>query len=431
MARDMHRDMQLTADYWIDRIEDPDAVLMTPTAIAALNREAMNRDRHIVDLAGHPLQLTAGDIEARIRTVSTRSSLRLHYPDGRPLTDSDWARYEDSLDLDQLPQERELQFGLVLKRTDMRAWPTEDAVYSTPETAHLDRFQENGLFPADAVAVLHESADGQWYFAQSYNYAAWIRKQRVALGERQVVLDYRDMQDFLVVTGSSVRTAADPRQPEISRLQLDMGVRLPLAPQGSAGRRQPTDGAGHAVLLPARSEAGDLRFAVGTIGADQDVRRDYLPFTRRNLVLQAFKFLGEPYGWGHSLNARDCTGLVAEVYRSMGVLMARNSAQQGKSPIGATIDFPPGSGREAKLEAVRRADVGDLLYSTGHVMMYLGSVDGEPYVIHDLAGAGWMDEQGNYHERAFSGVSVTPLVSLHMSRELTYLDELYAIKRIR
>ena len=57
-----------------------------------------------------------------------------------------------------------------------------------------------------------------------------------------------------------------------------------------------------------------------------------LPLTRANLIRQAFKFLGERYGWGHDYNARDCSGFVSEVYRSMGVLMPRNTSDQARSP---------------------------------------------------------------------------------------------------
>jgi len=51
-----------------------------------------------------------------------------------------------------------------------------------------------------------------------------------------------------------------------------------------------------------------------------------LPFTRANLLRQAFRFLGERYGWGHDYQGRDCSGFVSEVYRSMGVQLPRNTS---------------------------------------------------------------------------------------------------------
>jgi hypothetical protein len=122
---------------------------------------------------------------------------------------------------------------------------------------------------------------------------------------------------------------------------------------------------------------------------------------------------------------------VSEVYKTVGIFLPRNSAQQGNSPIGKNIRFSPGDTTEQKLQALASADVGDLLYSTGHVMLYLGTVDGQPYVIHDSSGSGWTDEDGDYHDGVLNGVSVTPLSPMHMSQELNYLEEMYSIKKIR
>ena len=57
------------------------------------------------------------------------------------------------------------------------------------------------------------------------------------------------------------------------------------------------------------------------------------------MLHQSFKFLGERYGWGHSYNARDCSGFVSEVYRSFGVQLPRNTRDQGVSPALDRIAF--------------------------------------------------------------------------------------------
>ena len=77
------------------------------------------------------------------------------------------------------------------------------------------------------------------------------------------------------------------------------------------------------------------------------------------------------------------------------------------------------------------ARLGDLVWYPGHVMLYLGTVDGEPYVIHSLFGAGWSEEDGGFQEGVLNGVAVTPLRQIYMSPEATYFDQLYSIKQIR
>jgi hypothetical protein len=122
---------------------------------------------------------------------------------------------------------------------------------------------------------------------------------------------------------------------------------------------------------------------------------------------------------------------VLEVFKTFGFVLPRNSRQQGHSEIGENVRFPVDAPAEEKLAALSRADVGDLLYSTGHVMLYLGCVDGEHYVIHDLTGSGWIDDKGVFRAGAMNSVSVTPLRKIHVSPDETYFDQLYAIKRLR
>jgi cell wall-associated NlpC family hydrolase len=71
----------------------------------------------------------------------------------------------------------------------------------------------------------------------------------------------------------------------------------------------------------------------------RDTAPDYLPLTRANVIRQAFKFLGERYGWGHSFNARDCSGFTNDVYRSFGILMPPNSGAQVQVRNFATNSF--------------------------------------------------------------------------------------------
>ena len=428
--------MQLSPEYWIEKTENPGETLRGPEWIAAFNARAFDIDLHLVDLSTYPDQVSGQELDGLIRSISNPHGSELFYrdePDARRLEEADYQRYRDGLALENIPETVDVRFGLVLERSNMRSWPTRDFVIRSPDTRDLDRFQENGLFPGELVVVLHESADGNWWFVRSYNYHAWIRKVRIVLGPRQEILDYAGTAQFLVVTGSKATTNFNPVDPGISELQLDMGVRLPLIDPDELPDH--VDGqnpmASYAVRLPVRLEDGRLGFKTVLVGRGQDVRQGYLPYTRENIIRQAFKFLGERYGWGHSYNARDCTGLVLDVYKSMGINLPRNSSQQGESLIGENIFFEQGATDQDRFEALADAGAGDLLYSPGHVMMYLGVDGGEPYVIHDMSGSGWVDKNGDPIDGIMNGVAVTPLVSTKMTPELTYFETLYAIKKIR
>src|SRR3546814_7378157 len=91
--------------------------------------------------------------------------------------------------------------------------------------------------------------------------------------------------------------------------------------------------------------------------------------SRANLIRQAFKFLGERYGWGHSYGTRDCSGFVSEIYRSFGVQLPRNTSAQSVSPALNRLAFDAGDSRDKRMEAASGLQVGDLVYIPGHVMM--------------------------------------------------------------
>jgi len=424
---------QLSVNYWLDKIENANRLLSSQKDIADFNKNTFSTDQNMVDLALFPEQLAGVDVIQRIRAISKPGKSDLYSPTGELLDSEGYRKYTENLGLDTVPDNVEVQFALVVNRADQRTYPTDDRYYKSPEDLNLDRFQENGLFPGDALAVLHVSTDQQWSFVQSYNYAAWVRSEHIAIGDRQVIQQYRNANRLLVITGDKVRTSFNPEVPALSELQLDMGISIPLADHATYGNNLYGQNpyASNLVLLPLRNQQGQLEIKPALVSRNKDVSQGFIPFTRENIVRQAFKFLGERYGWGHSYNARDCTGFIMEIYKTFGFLMPRNTGQQGSGSYGENTRFSAQSSREEKLQALKKMDIGDLVYVPGHVLMYIGDIAGKPYVIHDVSMFGYVDENGEYYEGVLNGVSVTPLIPLYGSSKLPYIDQIYNIKRIR
>ena len=213
-----------------------------------------------------------------------------------------------------------------------------------------------------------------------------------------------------------------------------MGVRVPVLDAPVTGEK--VNGqvpAAHWVIeLPVRDDDGALSFEPALLPRSADVADDYLPMTEANIIRQAFKFLGERYGWGHSYNARDCSGFVSEIYRSFGVLIPRNTSRQSITPVLNRLAFSEADGHDARVAALAEARVGDLIYIPGHVMMMIGHVDGEPFVIHDTAGMSWLpDPDGDLVRLGLSGVVVTPVLPMMSNRTTPTTDRITSIQRIR
>jgi len=424
---------QLDPAWWVARQGEPDRVILDAQAIAAQNAKLMQLDDSMFDLDTLPASLDRARVAAWIDGLSKRPTRTLYDERGRTIANADLDAIVDNVNLAAIPTSQPTRFGLVVHRADLRTFPTRTRVFTSNDDHDIDRFQESGLFPGDPVAIVHESRDGKWLFVVNTRYAAWIEKRLVAEGRRDDVLAYGKRTPFRIVTGARATTVYTPEEPGVSELQLDMGVRVPVIagwPVGKAvnGQHGYTS---HVIELPVRNDDGTLRFAPALLPRREPTADAPLALTPRNLIQQGFKFLGERYGWGHSYNARDCSGFVSEIYRSMGVQLPRNTSDQAVSPALNRIAFDEKDSHAKRMAIVRELQVGDLVYIPGHVMMVIGNLDGEPYVIHDTTGLSFAGSDGQTVRAKTNGVTVSPLTPLLFNGKLTFVDRITNIQRIR
>ncbi|HET7064975.1 MAG TPA: SH3 domain-containing protein [Rudaea sp.] len=426
-------DPMLAPDFWIRRLNDADRIVLDGKAIAVQNADLMQKDPTLHDLQALPATLPRKQVTDWIEAMSERPSKPMYDADGTELTGAALDALIANMDIGSIPEPTPARYALVVHRADLRTFPTTLRAFSERNNVNIDRFQESALFPGTPVVIVHASRDGKWRFVISPRYAAWVEDRFLAEGPAAQVFAYAGAKPYRIVTGATVTTVFSPTQPAISQLQLDMGVRVPLEADWPAEKS--VDGqhpyTAHVIELPLRAADGALKIVPALLPKNADTQGDYLPLTRANILRQAFKFLGERYGWGHSYNARDCSGFVSDVYRSMGVQMPRNTRDQAVSPGLNHRLFTDQDDRAARLAAVRALQVGDLVYIPGHVMMAIGVVDGEPYVIHDTTGLSYRRDDGSRVRVDLNAVSVSPLTPLLFGNTQTFVDRMTSIVRIR
>ena len=422
----------LAPQHWIAQLPNPDAVILDRAGIDAQNARMRALDGSIHDLRALPANLPRALVLEQINGISRAPARTLYDALGKEVSKPQLKAITDNLALARVPASRPIQYGLVVHRAALRAFPTELRVFSTQGDTDIDRFQESALFPGDAVAVLHESADGKWAFVSSERYAAWMEKRFVGIGDATQVFGYGSSGPYRIITGATARTVHTPEEPRVSDLQLEMGVRVPVLADWPA--MTPVNGqqghGSHVIQLPVRNDDGRLALVPALLPRSQDTASDYLPLTQRNLITQAFKFLGERYGWGHSYDTRDCSGFVSEIYRSFGVLLPRNTSAQAISPALDRTAFSDADGKATRDAAIGNLKVGDLVYIPGHVMMAIGQSNGMTWVIHDTSGGSWFDASGKRVHASLNGVSVTPLDPMMASDTARYIDRMTNIQRI-
>lgn len=426
----------LSPEFWIRRAPAANAVLLDAAHIAAQRQRVFGPEGGLFDLQGMPAALTRERIAAWAADAERTPIKAVIDEAGQPVTPALLQALHRNADLERIPASTDVRYGLSVRRTFLRALPSERALYAASDALDYESLQAGVLFPGDPAIVAHQSEDQHWLLVFSAQGPGWVKRGDIGIGTADAVFGYASasvsVEAGRVVTGDQVRTVFTPEAPQVSQLELDMGVTMPAA---AVKPGEPVNGASSyaswAVRLPVRQPDGALAFSDALLRRTADTAPGYLPLTRANIIRQAFKFLGERYGWGHQFNARDCSGLTSEVYRSMGILLPPNSGQQGTSAALNHQMFTAADSHAARLQALARAQVGDLVVVPGHVLMIIGHLNGQPYVIQDVPYAVFKDPaSGAIRKTKLNQVSVTPLLPLYADDKTLYVDAMTSLVRV-
>jgi hypothetical protein len=365
----------LEADFWIRRTAEPDRVLMAPSEIGRFNRGLASGFPFMTDVEHHP-ELSGAQVKALIASYRLPRETR-YDSSGRPADGGFYDGLGREKNLDAVPETVAPLWGVTVRRTAVRSFPTAEPSRTAPDPQGSDLFQETEADLWTPLVILHRSRSGRWAFVRTYHYHGWVPLADIApVREKASLFSLLDQPDFLVATGSwgeSQLTGA-----EGTKLRFMMGTKLPLV----ARDRIPREHFGHnpqgnyVVWVPGRDGQGFFTPVMAYVSAQADVHRGWLPYTRRNLLRQAFKMLGERYSWGGSFEGRDCSRLIVDVFRTVGILLPRNASQQARV----------GLDRFAGDTGLARLEPGAGLYMPGHAMLFLGNHEGRSYAIHSVAG---------------------------------------------
>src|SRR5688500_7902386 len=108
-------DAKLSPDYWVARLEAPDAVLLPPTDIAARNTMLVQVDDSMHDLAALPATVDGATVRGLIEALSSRPTRALYDVDGREVPRATIDALMANVALDQLPPAQPQRFGMVVE----------------------------------------------------------------------------------------------------------------------------------------------------------------------------------------------------------------------------------------------------------------------------------------------------------------------------
>lgn len=323
---------------------------------------------------------------------------------------------ETEVDVD-IPDAVIPQYAICVERSVAKTLPSDEFVSDDPDEIFFNDLISAEVMPFTGVVVLSESRDGEWNYVLAGTFLGWVKKNTLAVcKDKDQWLSISRPEEFLVVTGSEIVMDETAEPTHSSGMILPMGTKVKLADdmrsdhessseeayvEGNSTIEDGTDEqtsdkssieivngrstiGSYVVEVPYRDDDGFVQMEKTLIPVSKDVHVGFMTMTSESAIRQAFKFLGRVYGYGGSLSSNDCSGFIRQVYSCYGFDLPRNAtAIAQRSDLGSiecSVMTP-----DKKKSIIAEMTPGLPLYMEGHIMMYLGTEEGEPYVISSCA----------------------------------------------
>ncbi len=331
----------------------------TDILLAEENRKAMNKRIAQQSFIWADITISAEEVDGE--------DIRAHLADAAILSGDCW--YRGALLIDEQKKNmisnqnanglgilQSAGYGIVIRRSNVRALPEGFGVFSSKEDMLRDRLQITALDPGEAVRLLHRSSDMKYWFVQSSTACGWVAVTDIAKANRKDWLTFADPTDFVVITASGMKIKGGGET-----VYCQMGARLPLISEQENTYK---------VIVPYKSRNGNVGGVEVLLDKNDDVQLGYLAYTKQNLAKQAIRYSGAPYGWHGQRNSEDSAGAAADIYRTMGVSLP-TSAQQHAAVNKNEADSLPG-----------------LTAADGQTILTVGTLSERDYILEAAAETG-------------------------------------------
>lgn len=399
--------------FWIARHHAPDSLILAPQEIEDFNARVlrlgqiynMTFSRYDTQGWGFAEMMTANLRYARAKAE--------YHLDGSRIDKAFWEQLSENIDVKAFRATARPRFAFPIRFTSQRIIPTSEAILELADDPDFDYAQNSGADIGDPTIIFHESRDGKWLFGYNRASAGWYPKEDMCLLELEDWQAYKDTKSVVVTTSNKSDLWLNKEATDFYGF-IRMGNSLPLLG---------IEGDYYKVALP--SSAPNAAYI-----HIRDAHPGFLPYTARNLYNQAFKLLNTPYGWGDMNGEYDCSGIIKQIFQCFGIYLPRNGSQQSVSAI-KIHQFKEEIPDAKERLIVEKALPGiTLLRFPGHIMLYLGAVDGKAYILHSTWGARTPGTGGKDQILVINKVVVSDLSLGEGSQKRSLLQRLTDISKV-
>lgn len=397
--------------YWLTKMESPDKVVLTLEEIRERNKEYHQRmadpsgldknmsERFHKEIESRPGLLTSlPDFGLMSRPeISALTQVQidkgLQYMRSRSFGNILGIEYS-SQELDDMENEMsymidrtQSQSGITVMEAQLRIVPSIKPEYiglSSTGKARWDLWNLDILPIATPVEVLHTSKSGSFLFVLSGRGYGWIPSENIAFGSKSEIKKFVNSENFIVCTGDKVPFYTDSTSTYGSGW-FRMGDLLPRANISNS----------RLVNIPTRQGDGSFQVQEVWLAKDADVSQGYMDYSRKNVVVQAFKLIDNIYDWTGGWYGRNHATVLRDIFNTFGFELPGNGILLSYYPPQSETILPE-VGKEAQFNAI----TSHLPFLTlqvsgsGHSQLYLGDYNEMP-IVFDTHGYNYTDDAGN------------------------------------
>ena len=281
--------------------------------------------------------------------------------------------------------------AITLKNTNVRVLPTNSVMFYDPtkpgEGFPFD-YNQNSLIKLNTpIIVSHLSKDRAWAFIESSIVGGWVEIGSLAFVDDEFMNTFKTANYYVSVKEKF------PIYDPVFREYVKVATIFPK--KNNKYIIAKNDGFQNALISYI-----DIQ--------DDEVEAMPLAFTSENRLRLINQFLDEPYGWGGLLNNRDCSSFTQDFFAPFGKYLHRNSKAQTSN--GKFHDISKLTINEKK-KFIKETGVpfSTLVYLKGHIMLYIGTKNDEPLVVHNVWSVRLKDDKGRKYRHIIGKAALTTL----------------------
>ncbi len=284
--------------------------------------------------------------------------------------------------------------AVTTKWMNMRVFPTQKPLYKNPllpgEGFPFDLLQNSSVAFNEPIFISHYSKDGSWAYVFTNNASGWVESDGIAvIKPKQIVLMKEKKKVFITQDKIPLYDNAH-KFVTYSRI----GMVLPLLEETQDDFK----------VLFVRSNGILEQMSI----PKESAHVGYHLLNKEDLIKIGSNMLRNTYGWGGMFEERDCSSMIRDFFTPFGIWLPRNSASQAKK---GEVLFFNGLNNGQKLALIKEKGVPfeTILYKKGHVLLYIGTYEGNVMVMHNIWGIRTIDANGKKGRIIVGKAAITTL----------------------